>query len=158
MSFGCKIQTSIWSFVYVHTLLSTIFLTLERYFLITKPFTYDYFVNWKTVKVAIGLSWTLPLIFGISGYLEDYSPTNLCNPSHTDNKLRTILGELKFYRFRWKIQYREPFTSWVQNGAYYWNRLRTELPRSGWFFCLKMSFFTFLSFSVNSINTRLAQH
>lgn len=38
---GCKVQTGIMSFVYVHSLLSTMFLTLERYFLITKPFTYD---------------------------------------------------------------------------------------------------------------------
>ena len=29
----------------------------------------------------------------------------------------------------WNIFYRKPFASWVQNGAFYWNRLRTKPPQ-----------------------------
>ena len=48
---------------------------------------------------------------------------------------------MNFYRSRWNIQYWETFNSWVQNGAYYWNRLATELPQSSWFFLPKNEIF-----------------
>ena len=41
MTFGCIVQTSIMEFSYVQSLMSTAFLTLERYILIAKPFDYD---------------------------------------------------------------------------------------------------------------------
>ena len=41
MTFGCRVQTSIMEFSYVQSLMSTAFLTMERYILIAKPFDYD---------------------------------------------------------------------------------------------------------------------
>ena len=35
-----QVQTALWSYNYINSLMATIFLTLERYLYVTKPFTY----------------------------------------------------------------------------------------------------------------------
>ena len=51
VSFGCRVQASILEFAYVQSLMSTGFLTMERYILIAKPFDYE-----KVSVISISVS------------------------------------------------------------------------------------------------------
>ena len=110
MTFGCIVQTSIMEFSYVQSLMSTAFLTLERYILIAKPFDYDkvslslqlfskngqfllslfQYINEVTTRVCIFLCWLTPAILAIHATQVHPDPLDVCNPSHV------IFSELPF--------------------------------------------------------------
>ena len=120
MTFGCIVQTSIMEFSYVQSLMSTAFLTLERYILIAKPFDYDkvgklffflkkwtilfflfQYINEVTTRVCIFLCWLTPAILAIHATQVHPDPINVCNPSHV------IFSELPFTISSkyWRLRY-----------------------------------------------------
>lgn len=94
MQVSCPIHHATYAFYYLNTLLSTIMLTLERYTFITRPFTYDKYVNGFTVSFAMGIAWFLPAFTAavIINAKDYFFKRKMCNPCHLASALPTSIS------------------------------------------------------------------
>ena len=93
----CKIKASLLFFVYIQSMMSTVFLTLDRYLTIAYLTNYNEIMTKRKVSFCIALCWAIPISIGISTGMmvgpevEDQETVNSCAITHLGSKAPTTV-------------------------------------------------------------------